>query len=82
MAQAMLSTKVLGEADTGLPLSKIGSIEFIQEITRKIAFREGFGDILAQGTLKAVKSVGPKSQKFVSFLLQSRSSELGNTIPA
>jgi aldehyde:ferredoxin oxidoreductase len=66
---------ILNDENTGLPLSRIGTIEFIEQLTRKIALREGFGDILAGGTLKAAESVGKNSQKLVSFLLQSRSNE-------
>ena len=42
---------ILTEEETGLPLSKIGSPEFIETLVRKISLREGFGDVLAQGTL-------------------------------
>ncbi len=54
---------VLREEDTGLPLSKIGSAEFIETLTRKITYREGFGDLLAQGTLKAAEKAGKKAQE-------------------
>jgi aldehyde:ferredoxin oxidoreductase len=46
---------ILTEAETGLALAEIGSIEFIETLVRKISFREGFGDILAQGTVKAAR---------------------------
>jgi aldehyde:ferredoxin oxidoreductase len=49
---------ILNDGNTGLPLSKIGSVEFINEFIRKVSFREGFGDILAQGTRKAAEYVG------------------------
>jgi len=48
---------ILNEENTGLPLSKIGSVEFINEFVRKISFRQGFGNILAQGTRKAAKYI-------------------------
>jgi len=38
---------LLTDEQTGIPLSKIGSREFIEALTRKIAFREGFGDTRA-----------------------------------
>ncbi len=56
---------VLRDEDTGLPLSKIGSAEFIEELTRKIAYREGFGDLLARGTLKAAEKVGERAQELL-----------------
>ncbi len=52
---------VLNDKDTGLPLSRIGSAEFIESLTRKIALREGFGDLLAQGILKAAEQVGKEA---------------------
>ena len=57
---------VLTEDDTGLSLSKIGSAEFIEDLTRKIAFRESFGDLLARGILKAAEELGPKAKKLTS----------------
>jgi aldehyde:ferredoxin oxidoreductase len=57
---------ILKEKDTGLPLSRIGSAEFIEELTRKIALREGFGDLLARGTIEAAATVGTKAQELLS----------------
>ena len=56
---------ILNDKETGLPLSRIGSSEFIETLVRKISFREGFGDILARGTLKAADYVGKGSHKFI-----------------
>ena len=53
---------ILSDSDSGLPLSKLGSPEFIDALIKKISYREGFGDILAQGTLKAAEYVGKGSQ--------------------
>ena len=49
----------LTEENTGLPLSKDGSLEFIEAIVRKISLREGIGDILAQGLEEATKQLVP-----------------------
>jgi aldehyde:ferredoxin oxidoreductase len=67
-AYAMMSTLILlaacsqagiiTEENTGLPLSKLGSLEFIEALVKKIALREGFGDVLAQGPLRAADSLG------------------------
>jgi aldehyde:ferredoxin oxidoreductase len=65
----------LSEEDTGLPLSKIGSAEFIEVLTRKIAFREGFGDLLAQGTLKTAEKAGKRAQELVSSSVVTRANE-------
>jgi aldehyde:ferredoxin oxidoreductase len=57
---------LITEKETGLPLSKIhnGSVEFIETLIKKISYREGFGDILAQGPIKAAKYVGKDSERF------------------
>ncbi len=39
--------------DSGIPLSRIGSVEFIETLIKQTSFREGLGDILAQGVLRA-----------------------------
>jgi len=49
---------IITEESTGLPLSKLGSLEFIEALLKKIAFREGFGDVLAQGPVMAAASLG------------------------
>jgi aldehyde:ferredoxin oxidoreductase len=66
---------ILKESDTGLPLSKIGGIEFIQSLTRKIALREGFGDLLAQGLRKAAIHYGKKSEEILNASAITRASE-------
>ncbi len=59
-------SETLREGETGLPLSKIGSLEFIETLVRQISLREGFGDVLAQGTHKAADSVGENSERFIT----------------
>ena len=49
---------VLTEEETGLPLSKIGSIEFIEKMIEAISRREGFGETLALGLPLAAESLG------------------------
>jgi len=49
---------ILTEDSTGIPISKLGSLEFIETLVRKTALREGFGDILANGVFKAANLVG------------------------
>jgi aldehyde:ferredoxin oxidoreductase len=66
---------ILRDESTGLPLSKIGSIEFIETLTRKIALREGFGDLLAQGAVKAAGSIGGKAKELISHIVATRAGE-------
>jgi len=66
---------LLRDKDTGLPLSKVGSSEFIETLTRKIALREGFGDILAQGMLKAAESVGGRAKELLNNVIATSANE-------
>jgi aldehyde:ferredoxin oxidoreductase len=67
---------VLSDEETGLPLSRIGSIEFIEKLVRKISYREGFGDVLAQGILKAARVIGRGSEKFINDIIANRAGEV------
>ncbi len=66
---------VLKEEDTGLPLSKVGSAEFIEALTRKITYREGFGDLLARGTSKAAEKIGKKAEDILHIHIVTRAGE-------
>ena len=56
---------LITEENTGLPLSKLGSMEFIETLVKMISARDGFGDILAQGTASAAKAVGEEAVSLV-----------------
>lgn len=53
---------VLDEDETELPLDEIGSRKFIVELLRKIAHREGFGDLLAEGCQRAATQLGGEAE--------------------
>ncbi|MBM3132978.1 MAG: hypothetical protein FJZ95_08115, partial [Chloroflexi bacterium] len=55
----------LNDRDIGIPISKLGSLEFIETLVQKIACREGFGEFLAQGIEKAAEPFGPEARKQV-----------------
>ncbi len=57
---------ILTEAETGLPFSKTGSIEFIDTLLRKISCREGIGDILAEGPHRAAERLGKNAQELIT----------------
>ncbi|UCF91467.1 MAG: hypothetical protein JSW39_24875, partial [Desulfobacterales bacterium] len=57
---------VLNDAEAGLPLSKMGSLEFIETLLHKIASREDFGGILAEGTRQAAETLGKDSAKLIT----------------
>ncbi|MEE8399653.1 MAG: aldehyde ferredoxin oxidoreductase N-terminal domain-containing protein, partial [Desulfobacterales bacterium] len=60
---------LITEEDSGLPLSKIGSLEFIETLIRKISTREGFGNVLADGVHKAAAAIGPEAEKLISHYI-------------
>jgi aldehyde:ferredoxin oxidoreductase len=57
---------LLSDEQTGIPLSKIGSREFIETLLRKISHRDGFGDLLAEGTYKAAEALGGKAPELIT----------------
>lgn len=52
----------LTETETGLPLSRIGTLDFLEKLLKVIATREGIGDILAEGLIRAVHKM-PKAAR-------------------
>jgi aldehyde:ferredoxin oxidoreductase len=58
---------ILNDGSTGLPIMQIGSLEFIEALVRMISLREGFGDTLAQGTVKAAEIVGKDASEKISY---------------
>ncbi len=56
---------ILTDEATGIPISKLGSAEFIEVLLRKMAYREGFGEILAQGIERAARHVGQGSRGLI-----------------
>ncbi|MFC1840309.1 aldehyde ferredoxin oxidoreductase N-terminal domain-containing protein [Thermodesulfobacteriota bacterium] len=66
---------ILTEEETGLPLSKIGSIEFIEKLLDKICYRKDFGNILADGTINAARVIGRGSERFISSFIGTRANE-------
>jgi aldehyde:ferredoxin oxidoreductase len=57
----------LTEAETGLPLSEIGTREFLEKLLYKIAHREGFGDILAEGMMRVRDKVSERARALFPY---------------
>jgi aldehyde:ferredoxin oxidoreductase len=53
---------VLSEETIGLDMSGIGSGNWIRDLVRMIAAREGLGDVLAEGILRAGERLGPAAR--------------------
>ena len=68
LLQMCVGAGIVTEEATGLPVSKVGSREFIEEMARIVALREGFGDILAQGPGKLAQELGPEAEKILASL--------------
>ncbi|MBN1383124.1 MAG: hypothetical protein JXA41_15775 [Deltaproteobacteria bacterium] len=60
---------VLTDENTGIPLSKMGSLEFMEILLNKISLREGFGDVLADGITRAAGLVGQGTETFITDYL-------------
>jgi aldehyde:ferredoxin oxidoreductase len=58
---------ILTERETGLPLSKIGTREFLEKLLHAIAYRDGFGDILAEGLVRARAEVSPEARSRLPY---------------
>ncbi len=56
---------LLTEEDTGGLNLDWGNHETVVRLTKMIAFREGFGDILAEGSYRAAEKIGKGSDEFV-----------------
>jgi aldehyde:ferredoxin oxidoreductase len=56
----------LTDKDTGLDMSQLGTRPFFERLARMIARREGFGDVLAEGLLRAGETLGEKARALFS----------------
>ncbi|UCF99345.1 MAG: hypothetical protein JSV89_07350 [Spirochaetaceae bacterium] len=50
---------LITEAESGLPLAKVGSLEFIETLLNKIVAAEDFGALLTRGAESAARERGP-----------------------
>jgi aldehyde:ferredoxin oxidoreductase len=63
---------ILTRKDTGGLKLEWGNKEVIIELLRKIAYREGFGNILAEGSLNAARKIGKGAEKY-SYHIKGKS---------
>jgi aldehyde:ferredoxin oxidoreductase len=72
-----LRAGILTDENTGIPLSKMGSLEFIDTLLNKLSLRDGIGDALAQGTIKAAGIVGRDSAQFIKdYMIDTGENEI------
>jgi aldehyde:ferredoxin oxidoreductase len=55
---------LLSDKDTGLDFSSLGSLSFFKQLVSMIANREGFGNALAEGILRAAETLGEKAKAY------------------
>ena len=60
--EACYKSGYLTDEQTGLDISKLGTREFFENLANMIARREGFGDILAEGLLRAGEKLGERAR--------------------
>jgi len=63
-AMELYERKILSKKDTEGIVLKFGNSEALIQMIRKIAFREGLGDILAEGVRYASKKIGKGAEKY------------------
>jgi aldehyde:ferredoxin oxidoreductase len=60
---------IIRPEQTGLPVSRMGSLEFLQALLEMISRREGFGEVLAEGTVRAAALLGDQAQAVAADFL-------------
>jgi aldehyde:ferredoxin oxidoreductase len=75
MLEACYRENLVTEKQTGLALSKIGTPDFIETLIKKIAFREGYGELLAQGTTAIAEAIGPKAKEKLHLFISTRAND-------
>ncbi|MBI2909292.1 MAG: hypothetical protein HYX92_16730 [Chloroflexi bacterium] len=56
-ARLLIDAGLWTEQNTGLPVDKLGSSEFFRALLKKVAYREGIGDAMAEGQTRYLKSL-------------------------
>jgi aldehyde:ferredoxin oxidoreductase len=59
-------TDTLKDNEIGLPLSMIGTRDFLVKLLHAIAYREGFGDVLAEGQIRAGSKISQRARALFS----------------
>ncbi len=73
--EASFLENLVTEEQTGLPLSKIGTAEFIEALINKIAFKEGYGELMALGTAALAAKIGPKAVEKLHLFISTQAND-------
>jgi len=60
---------VLTEKETGLPLSEIGTRAFLEKLLDTVSHRRGFGNVLAEGLIRAGEKIPPRAREMYSHAI-------------
>jgi len=60
---------LLTEEETGLPLSQIGTRDFFDKLLQSISYRNGFGDVLAEGIYRIHNHVSDSVAKLIPYFV-------------
>ncbi len=66
---------ILTDKRTNIPISKFGSLEFIESVVKMISLKKDFGNILALGINKAADVVGGGSKELIGDLVYPRTGQ-------
>ncbi len=64
--------EIVTEHTSGIPITKAGSLEFMQKLCESISSRQGFGDVLAHGTIRAADIVGGDAKKYLGGYINQK----------
>jgi aldehyde:ferredoxin oxidoreductase len=66
---------ILTDEQTGIPVSKWGSREFNESVIKKVSLKQGFGELLSQGIIKAADTIGGGSKELIGDLILPKTGE-------
>ena len=66
---------ILTDEKTGIPVSKWGSMEFNESVIKNISLKQGFGELLSQGIIKAADAIGGDSKELIGDLILPKTGE-------
>jgi len=75
LLEACHKENIIGEKQTGISFSNAGTPEFIENLVRKIALKQGFGEIMGQGTTAMAAAIGPKAQAMLHLFISTRAND-------
>src|SRR4030042_2267393 len=67
MAMECYNKGLITTKDTGGVDLTWGNVEGVETMLRKIANRDGFGDVLAEGVMRAAQKIGGDAPKFAVY---------------